>query len=70
MGLIAFLMVVQSKLAALAFIPGAFIGAAVTVGSGAKDARGYMMLVASLVIGAFLGYLSETLAGAVKGKAT
>ena len=68
-GLIAFLMVVQSKLAALAFIPGAFIGAAVTVGSGAKDARGYVMLAASLVIGAFLGYLSETLSGAFKRKA-
>ncbi|MGH7613829.1 MAG: DUF1097 domain-containing protein [Gemmatimonadales bacterium] len=64
-GLIAFLMVVQSKLAALVIIPGAFIGAAVTVGSGTKDSRGYVMLAASLVIGAFLGYLSETL-GAFK----
>ena len=68
-GVIAFLMVVQSKIAALSFIPGAFIGAAVTVGSGAKDSRGYVMLAASLVIGAFLGYLSETLSGALKRKA-
>ena len=68
-GVIAFLMVVQSKIAALGFIPGAFIGAAVTVGSGAKDLRGYAMIAVSLVIGALLGYLSEALAGVFKRKA-
>lgn len=68
-GVIAFCMVVQSKIAALAFIPGAFIGAAVTVGSGAKEPNSYLMVAVSLVIGALLGYVSEAGAGAIKGKA-
>lgn len=68
-GVIAFLMVVQSKIAALSFIPGAFIGAAVTVGSGPKDIKGYIMTAVSLVIGALLGYVSEAVAGAMAKKA-
>ncbi|MGH2626870.1 MAG: DUF1097 domain-containing protein [Anaerolineales bacterium] len=68
-GVIAFLMVMQSKLPALSFIPGAFIGAAVTVGSAPADINRYVMVALSLVIGAVLGYVSEAMAGAIKGKA-
>ena len=68
-GVIAFLMVVQSRVALLSFIPGAFIGAAVTVGSKHDTATDYVMTAVSLILGGLLGYVSEALAGAVAKKA-
>lgn len=69
-GVIAFVMVVQSKIPALSFIPGAFIGAAVTVGSGAASDTKHLLYVAvSLVIGAALGLISEAVAGSMAKKA-
>jgi hypothetical protein len=68
-GVIAFLMVMQSKVPALSFIPGAFIGAAVTVGSGgAGDMTHLIYLAVSLVIGAALGFVSEAMAGSFAKK--
>ena len=68
-GVIAFLMVLQSRIALLSFIPGAFIGAAVTVGSKHDTATDYVMTAVSLILGGLLGYVSEALAGAVAKKA-
>ena len=68
-GVIAFLMVLQSRIALLSFIPGAFIGAAVTVGSKHDSATDYVMTAVSLILGGLLGYVSEALAGAVAKKA-
>jgi hypothetical protein len=68
-GVIAFLMVVQSRVALLSFIPGAFIGAAVTVGSKHDSTNDYVMLGLSLILGAVLGYVSEAVAGMVAKKA-
>lgn len=68
-GVIAFLMVVQSKIPALSFIPGAFIGAAVTVGAGGtSDTTHLIYLAVSLVIGAALGFISESMAGSLAKK--
>lgn len=68
-GVIAFLMVVQSRVAMLSFIPGAFIGAAVTVGSNHASTNDYAMTGLSLILGAVLGYVSEAVAGMVAKKA-
>jgi len=40
-GIVAFILVMQSKVATLSFIPGAFCGAAVTAWASPSDARGY-----------------------------
>ncbi len=68
-GIVAFLLVIQSKVPTLSFIPGAFCGAAVTAGSGAADAKGYVMVALALVAGAVLGYISELGAGMLAKKA-
>ncbi len=64
-GIAAFIMVVQAKIPALSFIPGAFLGSAtavsVVVGANGSWAR----TIIALVAGALLGYLSEMLAGAI-----
>jgi hypothetical protein len=64
-GIAAIGMVLQAKISALSFIPGAFLGAAtavsVVVGAGGTWSR----TVLALVIGAVLGYVSEMLAGAL-----
>lgn len=71
-GLAAFFMVIQAKLPALSFIPGAFLGAAtavsVVVGAGAAFPHPWIKTVIALVIGAVLGYVSEMLAGAIGGR--
>lgn len=62
-GLAAGMMVLQAKIPLLGFIPGAFFGAATWVGAdggGAISDKGAMIL-ASLVIGAVLGYVSEAI---------
>jgi hypothetical protein len=67
-GLAAFIMVIQAKIPALSFIPGAFLGAATAV-SVVVGANGtYTSTIIALVAGAVLGYLSEMLAGALGPK--
>ena len=64
-GLAALFMVVQAKIPALSFIPGAFLGAATAV-SVVVGANGqWVRTIVALVAGAVLGYLSEMLAGAL-----
>ena len=62
-GVAAFFMVLQAKIPALSFIPGAFLGAAtaVSVVVGAKGT--WTSTIIALIAGAVLGYLSELLAG-------
>ena len=62
-GVIAFAMVLQSKLPPLAFIPGAFLGAATAVSVVVGASGTYLNTVIALVAGAVLGFLSEMLAG-------
>jgi ABC-type uncharacterized transport system permease subunit len=61
-------MVVQAKIPALSFIPGAFLGAAtaVSVVVGAKGT--WTSTIIALVAGAVFGYVSEMLAGALTPK--
>ena len=67
-GVAALFMVLQSKIAALSFIPGAFLGAATAV-SVVVGANGtWTRTIIALVAGAVLGYLSEALAGAIARK--
>lgn len=64
-GIAALFMVLQSKIPALSFIPGAFLGAATAV-SVVVGANGtWTRTIIALVAGALLGYLSEMLAGAM-----
>jgi hypothetical protein len=71
-GLAALFMVLQSKIPALSFIPGAFLGAAtavsVVVGAEGKFPHPWVRTVVALVLGAVFGYLSEMLAGAIARK--
>jgi uncharacterized membrane protein YjjP (DUF1212 family) len=61
-------MVLQAKIPALGFIPGAFLGAATAV-SVVVGANGtWVNTIIALVAGALLGYLSEMLAGAIGTK--
>src|SRR2546430_7766153 len=62
-GIVAFILVMQSKVALLSFIPGAFCGAAVTAWASPTDVRGYVMVALALLLGAVLGYVSEWAAG-------
>ena len=68
-GVVAFMLVIQSKVAALSFIPGAFCGAAVTAWAAPIDPKGYLMVAVALVAGAVLGYISEMGAGMIAKKA-
>jgi len=64
-GFAAIAMVLQAKIGILAFIPGAFLGAATAV-SVVVGANGtWSRTILALAIGAILGYLSEMLAGAI-----
>ena len=71
-GLAAFFMVLQAKIPALSFIPGAFLGAAtavsVVVGAGTAFPHPWVKTIVALVAGAVLGYVSEMLAGAIGGR--
>jgi hypothetical protein len=67
-GLAAVFMVLQSRIALLSFIPGAFLGAATAV-SVVVGANGtWTRTVVALVAGALFGYASEALAGAIARK--
>ncbi|HYK82736.1 MAG TPA: DUF1097 domain-containing protein [Gemmatimonadales bacterium] len=69
-GVVAFLIVMQSKVATLSFIPGGFAGAAVTAASGAgTDVKANLMVAIALIAGAVLGYVSEMGAGMIAKKA-
>ena len=68
-GVVAFILVIQSKVAALSFIPGAFCGAAVTAWAAPTDPKGYLMVGVALIAGAVLGYISEMGAGMIAKKA-
>lgn len=68
-GVVAFILVLQSKVPALSFIPGAFCGAAVTAWAAPTDAKGYLMVAVALIAGAVLGYVSEMGAGMLAKKA-
>jgi hypothetical protein len=64
-GVAAMFMVLQAKISALSFIPGAFLGAATAV-SVVVGANGtWTRTIIALVAGAVLGYVSEALAGAI-----
>src|SRR3954467_15410013 len=64
-GVASLFMVLQAKVPALSFIPGAFLGAATAV-SVVVGANGtWTKTIIALVAGAILGYLSEMLAGAM-----
>jgi Protein of unknown function (DUF1097) len=71
-GLAAVMMVLQAKLPALSFIPGAFLGAAtavsVVVGAGASFPHPWIKTAIALVAGAVLGYVSEMLAATIGGR--
>ena len=66
-GIIGFIMVVQAKVPALSFIPGAFLGAAtavsVVVGAGTTFPNPWLKTIIALVVGALFGFVSEALAG-------
>ncbi len=64
----AFIMVMQAKIPALSFIPGAFLGAATAVGVVVGANGTYTSTVIALVAGALFGYLSEMLAAALGPK--
>lgn len=65
-GVVAFLMVIQSKVPQLSFIPGAFVGAAVTIGDGGGGDLTHLIYVGlSLVIGAASGFAAETAAASL-----
>jgi hypothetical protein len=67
-GIAGFIMVIQAKIPALSFIPGAFLGAATAV-SVVVGANGtWIDTVIALLAGAVLGYFSEMLAGALGPK--
>jgi len=68
-GVVAFILVFQSRLPALSFIPGAFCGAAVTAWAAPTDPKGYLMVAVALIAGAVLGYVSEMGAGMLAKKA-
>jgi branched-subunit amino acid transport protein len=61
----ALFMVLQAKLPALSFIPGAFLGAATAVSVVVGANGSWTKTIIALIVGALLGYLSEMLAGAM-----
>lgn len=67
-GVAAFGMVLQAKIPALGFIPGAFLGAATAVSVVVGASGTYVNTIIALVAGAVLGYASEMLAGALGPK--
>jgi hypothetical protein len=66
-GAVAFAMVLQSRIPTLAFIPGAFLGAATAVSVVVGAGGTYPKAIGALIAGAVFGYASELLAGALSG---
>jgi hypothetical protein len=69
-GVIALAMVLQSRIGLLSFIPGAFIGAATTVGVVVAANGDYTKTIIALVAGAIFGYVSELVATAISARKT
>ena len=67
-GIAAFGMVLQAKIPALGFIPGAFLGAATAVSVVVGANGSWVSTIIALVAGAVLGYVSEMLAGAMSAR--
>jgi hypothetical protein len=67
-GVIGFIVVIQSKLKILSFIPGALLGVAVTRASGAGTVPFAALVVVAVIVGAVAGYVSELVAGAMAKK--
>jgi len=67
-GIAALFMVLQAKIPALSFIPGAFLGAATAVSVVVGASGDWVKTIIALVAGAVLGYVSEILAGALTKK--
>jgi Protein of unknown function (DUF1097) len=67
-GIAAFIMVVQAKIPALSFIPGAFLGAATAVSVVVGASGTWTSTIIALVAGALFGYVSEMVAGAMGRK--
>lgn len=68
-GVVAFILVLQSRAAILSFIPGGFCGAAVTAWAAPTEPKGYLKVCVALIAGAVLGYVSEMGAGLIAKKA-
>jgi len=64
-GVVALAMVLQSKVAVLSFIPGAFLGAATAVSVVVGASGTYTKTIIALIAGAVLGFLSELIAGKI-----
>lgn len=64
-GVAAFIMVIQAKIPALSFIPGAFLGAATAVSVVVGANGSWTNTIIALLAGALLGFVSEMLAGAI-----
>jgi hypothetical protein len=64
-GFAALFMVLQAKIPALSFIPGAFLGAATAVSVVVGANGSWTRTIVALVAGAVLGYLSEMVAAAL-----
>ena len=64
-GVVALAMVLQSKVAVLSFIPGAFLGAATAVSVVVGTSGTYTKTIIALLAGAVLGFLSELIAGKI-----
>src|SRR3954466_15777918 len=68
-GVAALFMVLQAKIPALSFIPGAFLGAATAVsvagGAGARFPHPWIKTAVARVLGAVFGSVSEILAGSM-----
>ncbi|HEX5385875.1 MAG TPA: DUF1097 domain-containing protein [Gemmatimonadales bacterium] len=69
-GAAAFVMVAQSKVSLLSFIPGSFLGAATAVGVVVGSNSTWSKVIIALVAGAVFGWLSERLAGVLAGSST
>src|SRR2546430_11158767 len=57
-GVVAFMLVIQSKVAALSFIPGAFCGAAVTAWAAPNGPKGLMMVAGAQEVGGGVGHVT------------
>ena len=64
-GVAAFIMVIQAKIPALSFIPGAFLGAATAVSVVVGANGSWTNTIIALLAGALLGFVLEMLAGAI-----
>lgn len=67
-GVAALFMVLQSRIPALSFIPGSFLGAATAVSVVVGANGSWTKTILALTLGALFGYVSELLAGAMASR--